>query len=109
MKALALAAPSLALPPLSQSPQDDSPTPTDPIARFLTYDRAAPAGSSVVRSLSLMAGSSYSGVVPLTAQFDLGAGVPSDVTISIGRSSRPMTRIRGTDTWEADPGTRGAS
>ncbi|WP_243075671.1 hypothetical protein [Microbacterium sp. SS28] len=61
------------------------------------------AGVWAIQSASLTPDASYKGIVPLTVQFDLGAGIPSAVSVSLGRTSRPMTRIGGTNIWQAAP------
>ena len=102
---LALAVPTLALRPFGGSRRAD-PAPPEPSVStfpFLTNPRTPPSAISPIRAISLTPESSYSGIVPLTAQFDLGLGIPSSVTISLGRTTRSMTRIGGTDIWQAEP------
>jgi hypothetical protein len=102
---LALALPSLALHAVggARAAEPPDPSPTPPATRFLTNPRATSTGITTIRAISLTPESSYSGVVPLTAQFDLGFGIPSSVSISVGRMTRPMTRIGGTNLWQAEP------
>ena len=98
IKGLAFSVPSLVVPHVAET---RAATLDSPI-RVYAEPRALFIGLNSLLSLSLAPDQTYSGTVPLAAQFDLSSGVPSAVAIAIGGTTRPMIRVGSTDVWRAD-------